>query len=121
MNYHYRVTEDSMERFSPQNQVGDAKRWGLAILLFHVLHSQAQDTPVASPERLQKVTVTGNALGNAEGIQAVQVLQGEELLMHSQSTLGETLATPQACPAVISALTPADPSSAAWMATESKS
>ena len=82
-----------MLRFSLQNQVLDAKRWGLVILLFHVLHSQAQDTPVASPERLQEVTVTGNALGNAEGIQAVQVLQGEELLMHSQSTLGETLAT----------------------------
>ena len=82
-----------MVRFSPQNQVGDAKRWGLVILLFQVLHSQAQNMPAANPERLQEVTVTGNALGNAEGIQAVQVLQGEELLMHSQSTLGETLAT----------------------------
>ena len=84
MNYHYRVTEDSMDRFSPQNQVLDAKRWGLVILFFQVLHSQAQNIPVANPERLQQVTVTGNALGNAEGIQAVQVLQGEELLMHSQ-------------------------------------
>ena len=82
-----------MDRFSPQNQVLDAKRWGLAILLVQVLHSQAQNIPVANPEHLQQVTVTGNALGNAEGIQAVQVLQGEELLMHAQSTLGETLAT----------------------------
>jgi len=80
-----------MLRFSLQNQVLDAKRWGLVILLFYVLHSQAQDTPVASPERLQEVTVTGNALGNAEGIQAVQVLQGEELMINGQSTLGETL------------------------------
>ncbi len=80
-----------MDRFSPQNQVLDAKRWGLVILFFQVLHSQAQNIPVANPERLQQVTVTGNALGNAEGIQAVQVLQGEELLMHSQSTLGGTL------------------------------
>ncbi|NBS76972.1 MAG: TonB-dependent receptor [Betaproteobacteria bacterium] len=93
MNYHYRVAEDSMDRFSPQNQVLDAKRWGLVILFFQVLHSQAQNIPAANPERLQQVTVTGNALGNAEGIQAVQVLQGEELLMRSQSTLGETLAT----------------------------
>jgi len=92
MNYHYRVAEDSMDRFSPQNQVLDAKRWGLAILFFHVLHSQAQNIPVANPERLQQVTVTGNALGNAEGIQAVQILQGEELMINGQSTLGETLA-----------------------------
>ena len=48
--------------------------------------------PVANPERLQEVTVTGNALGNAEGIQAVQILQGEELMINGQSTLGETLA-----------------------------
>ena len=81
-----------MVRFSPQNQVLDVKRWGLAILLFQVLHSQAQNMPVANPERLQEVTVTGNALGNAEGIQAVQVLQGEALMLNSQSTLGETLA-----------------------------
>ena len=81
-----------MVRFSPQNQVLDAKRWGLAILLFQVLHSQAQNMPVANPERLQEVTVTGNALGNAEGIQAVQVLKGEELMINGQSTLGETLA-----------------------------
>ena len=81
-----------MVRFSPQNQVLDAKRWGLAILLFQVLHSQAQNMPAASPERLQEVTVTGNALGNAEGIQAVQILQGEELMINGQSTLGETLA-----------------------------
>ena len=81
-----------MDRFSPQNQVLDAKRWGLAILFFHVLHSQAQNIPVANPERLQQVTVTGNALGNAEGIQAVQILQGEELMINGQSTLGETLA-----------------------------
>jgi iron complex outermembrane receptor protein len=92
MNYHYRLAEDSMDRFSPQNQVLDAKRWGLAILFFHVLHSQAQNIPVANPERLQQVTVTGNALGNAEGIQAVQILQGEELMINGQSTLGETLA-----------------------------
>jgi iron complex outermembrane receptor protein len=92
MNYHYRVTEDSMVRFSPQNQVLDARPWGLAILLFHVLHSQAQNMPVANSERLPQVTVTGNALSNAEGIQAVQVLQGEELMINSQSTLGETLA-----------------------------
>ena len=81
-----------MVRFSPQNQVLDVKRWGLAILLFQVLHSQAQNMPVANPERLQEVTVTGNALGNAEGIQAVQILQGEELMINGQSTLGETLA-----------------------------
>ena len=81
-----------MNRFSPQNQVLDAKRWGLVILFFQVLHSQAQNIPVANPERLQQVTVTGNALGNAEGIQAVQVLQGEALMLNSQSTLGETLA-----------------------------
>ena len=81
-----------MDRFSPQNQVLDAKRWGLVILFFHVLHSQAQNIPVANPERLQQVTVTGNALGNAEGIQAVQILQGEELMINGQSTLGETLA-----------------------------
>ena len=81
-----------MDRFSPQNQVLDAKRWGLVILFFQVLHSQAQNIPVANPERLQQVTVTGNALGNAEGIQAVQVLQGEALMLNSQSTLGETLA-----------------------------
>ena len=81
-----------MDRFSPQNQVLDAKRWGLVILFFQVLHSQAQNMPVANAERLQQVTVTGNALGNAEGIQAVQVLQGEELMINSQSTLGETLA-----------------------------
>ncbi len=80
-----------MVRFSPQNQVFDAKRWGLAILLFQVLHSQAQNMPAASPERLPQVTVTGNALGNPEGVQAVQVLQGEALLMRNQSTLGETL------------------------------
>jgi iron complex outermembrane receptor protein len=65
----------------------------LVILFLQGLHSQAQNIPVANPERLQQVTVTGNALGNAEGIQAVQVLQGEELLMHAQSTLGETLVT----------------------------
>ena len=81
-----------MDRFSPQNQVLDAKRWGLVILFFQVLHSQAQNMPVANAERLQQVTVTGNALGNAEGIQAVQVLQGEALMLNSQSTLGETLA-----------------------------
>ena len=81
-----------MVRFSPQNQVLDAKRWGLVILFFQVLHSQAQNMPVANAERLQQVTVTGNALGNAEGIQAVQVLQGEALMLNSQSTLGETLA-----------------------------
>ena len=81
-----------MDRFSPQNQVLDAKRWGLVILFFQVLHSQAQNMPVANAERLQQVTVTGNALGNAEGIQAVQVLQGEALMINSQSTLGETLA-----------------------------
>ena len=81
-----------MDRFSPQNQVLDAKRWGLVILFFQVLHSQAQNMPVANPERLQEVTVTGNALGNAEGIQAVQILQGEELMINGQSTLGETLA-----------------------------
>ena len=50
-----------MDRFSPQNQVLDAKRWGLVILFFQVLHSQAQNIPVANPERLQQVTVTGNA------------------------------------------------------------
>ena len=49
-----------MVRFSPQNQVLDVKRWGLAILLFQVLHSQAQNMPVANPERLQEVTVTGS-------------------------------------------------------------
>ena len=81
-----------MDRFSPQNQVLDAKRWGLVILFFQVLHSQAQNMPVANAERLQQVTVTGNALGNAEGIQAVQVMQGEALMLNSQSTLGETLA-----------------------------
>ena len=81
-----------MDRFSPQNQVLDTKRWGLAILLFQVLHLQAQNMPAANPERLQEVTVTGNALGNAEGIQAVQILQGEELMINGQSTLGETLA-----------------------------
>lgn len=81
-----------MDRFSPQNQVLDAKRLGLVILLFQVLHSQAQNMPAANSERLQEVTVTGNALGNAEGIQAVQVMQGEELMINSQSTLGETLA-----------------------------
>ncbi len=42
-------------------------------------------------EQLPQVTVTGNALGNSDGVQAVQALQGEELLMKSQSTLGETL------------------------------
>jgi iron complex outermembrane receptor protein len=60
----------------------------------YALTSQAmaqEATPNAS-ERLQQVTVTGNALGNAEGIQAVQVLQGEALMINSQSTLGETLA-----------------------------
>jgi len=81
-----------MVRFSPQNQVLDVKSIALAILLFQVLHSQAQNMSAASPERLPQVTVTGNALGNAEGIQAVQALQGEDLLMRNQSTLGETLA-----------------------------
>ncbi len=82
-----------MDRFSPQKAAPSAKYLGLAILSVQALVSQAQDMPAASPERLQQVTVTGNALGNAEGIQAVQVLHGEELLMDAQSTLGETLAS----------------------------
>ena len=82
--------------FSPQmcRAARASAKFAWAALMAYALTSQAmaqEATPNAS-ERLQQVTVTGNALGNAEGIQAVQVLQGEALMINSQSTLGETLA-----------------------------
>jgi len=46
-----------------------------------------------SSEQLTEVIVTGNPLGNAEGIQAVQAIQGEDLLLQMKSTIGETLNT----------------------------
>ena len=49
---------------------------------------QAQTRPEAT---LAPVTVTGNPLGGSELIVPVQVYQGEELLLRSKSTLGETL------------------------------
>lgn len=51
----------------------------------------AQSEQSAEPTRLNEISVTANPLGNAEGIQAVQVLQGDELRQERQSTLGETL------------------------------
>ena len=82
--------------FSPEmcRAARASAKFAWAALMAYALTSQAmaqEATPNAS-ERLQQVTVTGNALGNAEGIQAVQVLQGEALMINSQSTLGETLA-----------------------------
>lgn len=52
----------------------------------------AANTPPDAPG-LSEVTVTGNALGNNDGVLAVESLQGEELLMKSKSTLGETLSS----------------------------
>ena len=66
--------------------------WAAQMACSLAWQARAQEPTPNAPERLQQVTVTGNALGNAEGIQAVQVLQGQELMINSQSTLGETLA-----------------------------
>ncbi|MFZ9338866.1 MAG: TonB-dependent receptor, partial [Limnohabitans sp.] len=40
---------------------------------------------------MSEIIVTANPLGNAQGIQPVQVLQGDDLRQEQQSTLGETL------------------------------
>jgi iron complex outermembrane receptor protein len=53
--------------------------------------SLAQSQQSSESPRLNEITVTANPLGNAEGIQAVQVLQGDDLWQERQSTLGETL------------------------------
>ena len=85
-----------MDRFSPQmccsSRPSAKHAWTALMACSLAWQAQAQEAMPNVPERLQQVTVTGNALGNAEGIQAVQVLQGEALMLNSQSTLGETLA-----------------------------
>jgi iron complex outermembrane receptor protein len=64
---------------------------GLACLAL-ATQASAQATAEAT-ERLPQVTVTGNPLGNNDGVQAVQALQGDALVWRSESTLGETLSS----------------------------
>ena len=78
--------------FSPEFNPLNARRAGAFLLLVCVCRiASAQSEQSAEPTRLNEITVTGNPLGNAEGIQAVQVLQGDDLRQEQQSTLGETL------------------------------
>ena len=64
----------------------------LILIIFSNL-TRAQVLLNQGVQQLTEVAVTANPLGNAEGIQAVQVIQGEELLQQMKSTLGETLNT----------------------------
>ena len=78
--------------FSPEFNPLNARRAGAFLLLVCVCRiASAQSEQSAEPTRLNEITVTGNPLGNAEGIQAVHVLQGDDLRQEQQSTLGETL------------------------------
>ena len=84
---------------SPQTSMPQLRRKPInqAILLACCLigaQAMAQEAAMQA-DRLPQVTVTGNPLGNSDGAQTVQVLEGEGLLMRLESTLGETLsATP---------------------------
>jgi iron complex outermembrane receptor protein len=66
---------------------------GIAVLSFAswAAHAQTPATEPASAPSLQEVTVTGNPLGASESIAPTATLQGDALLLRSQSTLGETL------------------------------
>ncbi|MEY3523983.1 MAG: hypothetical protein RIR92_48 [Pseudomonadota bacterium] len=78
--------------FFPEFNPLTARRAGAFLLLVGVCSiASAQSEQSAEPTRLNEITVTANPLGNAEGIQAVQVLQGDDLRQERQSTLGETL------------------------------
>lgn len=58
----------------------------VAVLSFAALSASAQDA-----SSLKEVTVTGNPLGASDLIAPTTTLQGDSLLLRSQSTLGETL------------------------------
>ena len=65
---------------SPEFNPLSSRRAGAFLLLVCVCRiASAQSEQSAEPTRLNEITVTGNPLGNAEGIQAVQVLQGDDL------------------------------------------
>ena len=76
----------------PKNSIRPKTFLFLALLTL-ANHLFAQVVNDQSPEQLTEVIVTGNPLGNAEGIQAVQAIQGEDLLLQMKSTIGETLNT----------------------------
>ena len=71
----------------------DPLKMGLCCLVSVCLATQTLAQSQASGEstRLTEITVTGNPMGNAEGLQPVQALQSDELWRERQSTLGETL------------------------------
>jgi hypothetical protein len=72
--------------FSPEFNPLNARRAGAFLLLVCVCRiASAQSEQSAEPTRLNEITVTGNPLGNAEGIQAVQVLQGDDLRQSSKA------------------------------------
>ena len=76
----------------PKNSIRPKTFLFLALLTLgnHLIAEVVNDE---SSGQLTEVIVTGNPLGNAEGIQAVQAIQGEELLLQMKSTIGETLNT----------------------------
>ena len=76
----------------PKNSIRPKTFLFLALLTL-ANHLIAQVVNDQSSEQLTEVIVTGNPLGNAEGIQAVQAIQGEDLLLQIKSTIGETLNT----------------------------
>jgi len=76
----------------PKNSIRPKTLLSLALLTL-ANHLFAQVVNDQSSEQLTEVIVTGNPLGNAEGIQAVQAIQGEDLLLQIKSTIGETLNT----------------------------
>lgn len=76
----------------PKNSIRPKTFLFLALLTL-ANHLIAQVVNDQSSEQLTEVIVTGNPLGNAEGIQAVQAIQGEDLLLQMKSTIGETLNT----------------------------
>lgn len=63
--------------------------FGLVLCLGGLAWAQSQ--PPSETGRMSEIIVTANPLGNAQGIQPVQVLQGDDLRQEQQSTLGETL------------------------------